>query len=224
MRQPTLIACDFDGTVTRQDTLVAILDAYGSSEWRQVQTQVVSGQLSIREGLQAEMGSVRATLEELQHLLATQVQLDPSFPPFLRKKQAQGVPVILLSGGFDLCVETVLEKVGLWPLPYLSNRLVGSPSPKGDRTPLWKVEFPYPSSTCSACGTCKGDSIRTWNAQGYTTVFVGNGVTDRCAALTANLTFAKDELAQWCRSQKIEAAPFANFGDVEKELRRRDWA
>ena len=214
---PLLIACDFDGTVTRQDTLVEILNRYGSPRWHEVQRKVVSGELSIREGLQLEMGSIQASKEELKSLLQSQVEIEPSFPSFLNRMRRRGIPVILLTGGFDLCVETVLEKAGLAPLPYLANRLTRT---NGSG---WKVEFPFPSTHCQACGHCKGEAIRSWNTQGYTTVFAGNGVTDRCSALAAALTFAKAELADWCRSQEIAWLPFASFKDIEEELERRGW-
>lgn len=211
-----LIACDFDGTITHQDTLVKILDRYGSAHWRRVQDQVVSGEISIREGLQQEMGSVRCSPEELKSLLADQVEVDPGFPAFLRKMRTQGIPLVCLSGGFDLCIETVLAKAGLWPLPTLANRLIRNNG-------SWHVEFPYPSSRCQACGHCKGDPIRVWNTQGYSTIFVGNGVTDRCAARNARMTFAKDELAAWCRANGIPATPYRTFDDISGELSRLGW-
>ncbi len=211
-----LIACDFDGTVTRQDTLATILDAFGSSSWRRLQERVVSGEVSIREGLMAEMGSVRASQEELVGLLSRRVEVEPSFSAFLQATRRQGVPLVCLTGGFDLCVEAILRKEGLWPLPYLANRLVRTNG-------AWHVEFPYESLTCTACGHCKADPIRAWNEEGYTTVFVGNGVTDRCPARVASLTFAKDELARWCQGQGLPWVPYDNFSDVEQELRRRNW-
>ena len=216
MEPQLLIACDFDGTVTRQDTLVEILNRFGADSWTRVQDQVVAGKLSIREGLQSEMASVRATRAELEQLLSTRIEIEPSFPGFLKKMRARGIPVVLISGGFDLCVETVMTRAGLWPVPSLANRLHQSDG-------LWQVDFPYISSTCTACGHCKADPIRNWSRQGYTTVFVGNGVTDRCAATAANLTFAKEELSQWCRREAIPAIPFQTFDDVQQELRRREW-
>lgn len=214
--QPVLIACDFDGTVTRQDTLVEILNRYGNPGWHEVQRKVVSGELSIRQGLALEMGGVKASKEELKRLLLSKVEIEPSFLPFLNQMRKKGIPLILLTGGFDLCVETVLEKSGLGPLPYLANRLSRTNG-------SWEISFPFPSTLCQACGHCKGDALRSWNAQGYTTVFVGNGVTDRCAALAATLTFAKAELADWCRTQEIPWAAFSTFSDIETELRKRGW-
>lgn len=216
MKPQLLVACDFDGTITRQDTLVEILNRYGSPTWTQVQDRVVSGQVSIREGLQTEMGSVRATREQLELLLAERIELDPTFPVFLDRMRRRGVPVVLLTGGFDLCVETVLARSGLWPVPYLANRLIPSNG-------SWQVDFPYASLTCTACGHCKGDPMRNWRSQGYSTVFVGNGVTDRCAAEEAHLTFAKDELETWCRSKQIPAVPFKDFNDIQEELTKREW-
>ncbi|MCM8812149.1 MAG: HAD-IB family phosphatase [Candidatus Omnitrophica bacterium] len=216
MKQPLLIACDFDGTVTKQDTLVEILDRYGSASWRSVQDQVVAGTLSIREGLRQEMSSVRADLHQLKNLLSERVALDAGFPPFFSRMRNSGIPVVLLSGGFDLCVETVMQRHGLWPVPYLANRLVRDNG-------SWRVEYPHPSAACDNCGHCKADAVKAWKEQGYFTVFVGNGVTDRCAAEVAGLTFAKDELAAWCATQKIPAVAYATFHDIEADLNRRGW-
>ena len=228
MKPQLLIACDFDGTVTRQDTLVEILNRYGAPGWAQVQERVLSGELAIREALEWEMRSVRASRQELEELLATRVEVEPTFREFLMGMRGRGVPVILLTGGFDLCVETVLVKAGLWPVPYLANRLVrvngspGQPS-SSDAGAGWHVEFPYLSSACRACGHCKGDSLRHWAGQGFTTVFVGNGVTDRCGAQAAALTFAKDELWTWCQTEGLPAVSYQSFEDVEAELKRRGW-
>lgn len=216
MKPRLLISCDFDGTVTRQDTLVQILDRYGDPDWRRIQDRVVSGELSIREGLLREMGSVRAGAEELRELLAAQVQVEPTFTSFFQRMRERGIPVVLLSGGFDLCVETVMVKSGAWPIPFLANRLR-----RNDGS--WAVDFPYPSARCEACGHCKGDPIRAWKEQGYRTAFVGNGVTDRCGALAADLTFAKDDLVRWCAERGTPAVHYGTFDDVEQELKKRAW-
>ena len=225
MRPQLLVACDFDGTVTRQDTLVEILNRFGSPGWTEVQRQVVSGQVSIRDGLRSEMASVKASREELQQWLRERIDLEPTFPSFLRQMRLRGIPVVLITGGFDLCVETVMAQSGLWPVPFLANRLhlnAGSPG-MGRAGAGWQVDFPYPSASCTACGHCKGDPLRNWRAQGYTTVFAGNGVTDRCAALNASLTFAKDELETWCRREAVPATRFEDFNDIQEELERREW-
>ncbi len=216
MKPRLLVSCDFDGTVTREDTLVHILDRYGDPRWRAVQDLVVSGVMPIREGLTKEMGSVRASPEELTELLSSKIKIDPTFPGFLERMRERGIPVILLSGGFDLCVETVMVKSGVWPIPFLANRLHRSNG-------SWEVEFPYPSALCEACGHCKGDPIRAWKEQGYVTVFAGNGVTDRCGALAADLTFAKDELVRWGGGRGLPAVSYETFDDIEEELSKRGW-
>jgi 2,3-diketo-5-methylthio-1-phosphopentane phosphatase len=217
MKPKLLIACDFDGTVTRSDTLVEILDRFGDPKWRAIQQQVVEGTMPIREALTLQMGMVRATPEQLKDFLASRIQVEPSFTPFLNAMRVKGIPVVVLSGGFDLCVETVLKnQPNLWPLPFLANRLL-----RTDGT--WSVEFPFPSIHCQACGHCKADPIRAWNRQGYTTVFVGNGVTDRCPAKAAHLTFAKDELEDWCERCGIPVVHYSTFDDIHDELKRKGW-
>ena len=75
MRPRLLIACDFDGTITCHDTLVEILDRFGAPDWRKIHDRVVSGEISIREGLELEMDSVRSGPDEVRQHLSTQVEL-----------------------------------------------------------------------------------------------------------------------------------------------------
>jgi len=221
MKPQLLIACDFDGTVTQQDTLVEILDRYGAPDWRQIQDQVVSGALSIREGLAQEMATVNADATSLKTLLANQINIDPTFLSFFKLMQLKGIPVILLTGGFDFCVETVLDRQPMGPIPYLSNRLI--PTDHAGSQNNWQIEFPFPSERCQDCGYCKADPILDWKDQGYTTIFIGNGVTDRCPTQVADLAFAKDELLSWSQSEGVPALAFTTFNDVEQEMRSREW-
>ena len=48
--------------------------------------------------------------------------------------------------------------------------------------------------------------------------FVGDGVSDRFGARYADVTFAKDELAEHCGREAIPFLPYADFDDVRRGL------
>jgi 2-hydroxy-3-keto-5-methylthiopentenyl-1-phosphate phosphatase len=49
-------------------------------------------------------------------------------------------------------------------------------------------------------------------------VFVGDGLSDRKAALLADALFAKRNLAEWCDEVGQPFRPFANLADVQESL------
>ncbi len=51
-------------------------------------------------------------------------------------------------------------------------------------------------------------------------VFIGDGMSDRCAVDTADWVFAKGTLATYCRQRGIQYTPFATFADVIAALIR----
>ncbi|MGH7724962.1 MAG: hypothetical protein ACREOU_05990, partial [Candidatus Eiseniibacteriota bacterium] len=48
------------------------------------------------------------------------------------------------------------------------------------------------------------------------TVFIGDGLSDRCGARAADVVYAKGDLLAFCRDAGIPARPFANFEDVAR--------
>ena len=54
--------------------------------------------------------------------------------------------------------------------------------------------------------------------RGGATIFVGDGLSDKYAASTADLVFAKDKLADYCRKEQIRHLPYSNLDDVAVQL------
>jgi 2-hydroxy-3-keto-5-methylthiopentenyl-1-phosphate phosphatase len=51
-------------------------------------------------------------------------------------------------------------------------------------------------------------------------VFVGDGYSDRCAALAADRVFARDGLAHYLDDRGVAYEPFADFHDLLEALSR----
>jgi 2-hydroxy-3-keto-5-methylthiopentenyl-1-phosphate phosphatase len=67
-------------------------------------------------------------------------------------------------------------------------------------------------------GTCKQAPIRDAARRGRTTIFVGDGMSDRKAALLADVLFAKGDLAEWCEDVAQPFLRFSNLDDVQRSL------
>ena len=57
-------------------------------------------------------------------------------------------------------------------------------------------------------------------AEALDAVFVGDGISDRCAVKEADLVLAKDVLRDWCREHGYPYEPVENFRDVLQHIRR----
>ncbi|RME18936.1 MAG: hypothetical protein D6800_14980, partial [Candidatus Zixiibacteriota bacterium] len=52
-------------------------------------------------------------------------------------------------------------------------------------------------------------------------VFVGDGYSDACAARRADVLYAKKDLAEYCRAEKIAYTLYDTFEDVARDLMGR---
>ena len=66
------------------------------------------------------------------------------------------------------------------------------------------------------------DQGRTPSRQ--STVLIGDGTSDRKAALLADVVFAKDELATWCADNAVRYVRFGCLDDVRRTLLTEDAA
>jgi 2-hydroxy-3-keto-5-methylthiopentenyl-1-phosphate phosphatase len=66
---------------------------------------------------------------------------------------------------------------------------------------------------------CKQAPIKDARHAGRTTVLVGDGTSDRKAALLADVVFAKGRLAEWCELFDVPHHRFRTLADVDTALR-----
>jgi 2-hydroxy-3-keto-5-methylthiopentenyl-1-phosphate phosphatase len=214
-----MVFLDFDGTITRRDATDAILEVYADARWLGIEEEWKAGRLSSRECLTAQMALVRATQAEMDSLLDG-IEIDEGFVPLLDICSAQGVPVHIVSDGFDYCIDRIL----LRPSLNLASRLRGVQAvsshlePNGDR---WRVDFRSFAPACvHGCATCKPAAMDLLNTTGGRTIFVGDGLSDKYAAERADLVFAKNALAVYCDRQALPYAAYDNLATIARRLDR----
>jgi 2-hydroxy-3-keto-5-methylthiopentenyl-1-phosphate phosphatase len=152
--------------------------------------------LTLHEVIALEFSSIRAPLSSVVDWVCRHVRVRRGFAELARRHR----PVIL-SSGFRELIEPVLAREGV-ELEVLANRL-------DPRTDGWEAVF-RDESACPVCGeACKRASLPAGEV-----VFVGDGFSDRCAALAADRVFARDGLARWLDRRGARYEPFADLCDV----------
>ena len=211
------IVCDFDGTITLRDVGHHFFEKFipdGDAHVDLLEKWKV-GLIGSKECLEREVEWVRAGVRELDAFIEDE-RLDPYFKDFVDFCNRRRFELVIVSDGLDYYIDSILMKNGYGFIDYKANHLVTD----GDR--IAGVEFPWHlPEVCSMCANCKKAHVDRLRDEGYFTVYIGNGYSDRCPSMYADMVFAKGELLEHCERENIECIPYGSFRDVEREMMSR---
>jgi 2-hydroxy-3-keto-5-methylthiopentenyl-1-phosphate phosphatase len=210
---PLFIACDFDGTITRRDTLHLVVDTFGDrAVWDENEPALRRGEISIEQAMAAEFATVRATPEQVRELVLADAGIRGGFVEFIDWARAGGHRVVVLSSGFRTLIEPVLESLGLGDLEVHCHD--AHFSPEGAR-----LEWTARGERCGLCDrNCKRHDLARLRRAGESVVYVGDGISDRCVSGAADLVFARDGLAEYLTESRTPFVPFDDFTGVLTHL------
>lgn len=214
-----ILFLDFDGTISRRDAVDAILETYADPKWLTFEAEWRAGRMGSRDCLQAQMALVRATRKQIDALL-DEIGIDEDLVALLEMCATHDIAAHIVSDGFDYCIRRILSGASKRVAALLRGGRVcaGHLESRGH---LWRTEFPFFHQTCGhGCATCKPAVMRLLNKTNAPAIFVGDGLSDRYAAESAELVFAKDGLASYCTEHSIEHIQYQNLGDVAAHLDR----
>ena len=216
-----IIFCDFDGTITLQDTTDAILETFASPQWKEVEARWVSGQIGSRDCLREQMSLVAAGEEELGRLVDS-IPLDPHFADFAQECVDRGFPFHIVSDGFDWVIHRTLRRPEL-SAPGLAKRFRVAASSLRIQERFMVTTFPYGSVRCThGCATCKPQWMECESKGFSPVVFIGDGMSDRHAVAAADIVMARQSksLAAYCAKNNVPCILFNDFLEVRNELNR----
>lgn len=191
---------DWDGTVTEIDSLHMVLERFGDPDAYDAAERSLARGATLHEVIAQEFASVTAPLEEVVAFVVAEVRVRPGF-----HELAERFRPTIVSSGFHELIEPVLAREGV-ELEVLANTL--DPRPDG-----WRVRF-RDKTTCAACGqACKRALLGA-----PPIAYVGDGVSDQCAALAADRVFARAGLARWLERRGVPFEPFGDLHDVAARL------
>jgi 2,3-diketo-5-methylthio-1-phosphopentane phosphatase len=206
------VCCDFDGTITLVDATDAVLRAFARPAWIEWEARWERGEITARECLSRQVELIEADRDTLVRFAAA-LPIDEGIVALERRCAEHGVPLAIVSDGLDLLIEAVLSRHGLLHLPVFSSRL------RWDARGAPSLSFPFAAPRCdSGAGTCKCALVCRGGASPATSVYIGDGRSDRCVSSRAQRLFAKGALRAWCDLQGLAHEPFEKLADVAERL------
>ncbi len=193
---------DWDGTITVQDSLVRVIHEFGDPALLARLEPRVGVDLTLHEEIALEFAAITAPLDDVVAWVVEHIDVRPGLGEL-----AELDPVVV-SAGFRELIEPVLEREGV-ELHVLANEVEAGPEGWVVR---WRDE--------AVCATC-GEPCKRGGLAGEPYAYVGDGYSDRCAALAADRVFARDALATFLHGEGVAYEPFDDLRDVAEGLAER---
>jgi 2,3-diketo-5-methylthio-1-phosphopentane phosphatase len=150
---------------------------------------------------------VRINDSELEAFVAS-IRLDPGAIDLFKLIRILRIPLTVVSDGLDYFIHTILARHNVIGADVRCNRMVRNGTSIG-------VEFPYSQVDCEvAAGHCKCASARAVAVSERTSIYIGDGQSDLCAARNASVVFAKNALADLLSREEKVFYPFDSLKDV----------
>ena len=197
------LVLDWDGTATERDTLDLVMKRFGDVRvWRRT-GECMGRSMTHDEAIARSFLTVGAALDEVVAWLVDTVRLRPGFHELARRYRP-----LIVSSGFEELIDPILRREGV-SVELLANRV--EPRPDG-----WRIRF-RDAAVCADCGEpCKRAALPAGDV-----VYVGDGYSDRCAALAAGRVLATGSLARYLAGRGVAYEPFEDLHDVIHVLDRQ---
>ncbi|MFC7440678.1 2-hydroxy-3-keto-5-methylthiopentenyl-1-phosphate phosphatase [Laceyella putida] len=214
-KQPILF-CDFDGTITDTDNIIAIMKKFAPPAWEAIKENVLAQRQSIRSGVGQMFAMLPVALkEEIIQFVLEHARIRPGFAEFVQFAKAREIPLYIVSGGIDFFVYPMLDG-------YVDRESIycnGSDFSGETIRILW----PYGcDETCqNDCGLCKPAILKQFPRDLYHRIVIGDSITDLAAAKQADQVFARDFLVKKCEELGIAYTPFTTFHDILSSLQHK---
>ena len=207
-----IIACDFDGTVTSSDTIIAIMQRFAPADSQAILTQILDRTLSVKEGVTSLFNLLDSRERQaIVEFVCKEVSIRPGFQALLDKAQEMNIPFYIISGGMHFFIDPILN--GFTGIKDVYANHVDFSGEK------MHVEWRYPCDDLCAsgeCGTCKPSIVRTLG--NHQVIAIGDSVTDIRLAEVADILFTTDKLTDYAETEGISHLPFQTFYDIAEQL------
>jgi len=206
----TLVQCDFDGTVTEEDTSFFLLDAFAQGDWRRLLREYKEHRISVGEFNTKAFAMVKADKPTLLGVLKGKIKVRAGFHELVNYCRRRGLRLVIVSNGLDFYIEATLKDLELESIEVHAAQ--ASFHPEG-----MKVQYLGPDGERLEDGV-KEAYTKSFLKLGYRVIYVGNGDSDFAPAKYAHHVFATGELLVYCRENNLNYKPFDNFVDVVRDI------
>lgn len=196
-----IILCDFDGTITLEDTVVPILEQFAVGDWEIYDTLLSAGQIDLHECMQKQFEMIQTDIPSIVLSLG-KIPIRAGFKEFVTFCLSQQIDFVVVSAGLDFIINSVLSQNDI-NLPVVAAKV---------KDEKFQLEFPllnYPDSI-----DFKLDQVKYYQAQKKKVIFIGDGNSDLQGAKQADFVFAVKNSFLNSRFEKS----FTSFVDLKQSL------
>jgi 2-hydroxy-3-keto-5-methylthiopentenyl-1-phosphate phosphatase len=210
--QPTLVQCDFDGTITVGDVSFQILDAFNCGDWRVLFDEYMAGKMSVNSFNAAVFSRVKENRSTLDEFVRRNTVIRPGLTELLETCRQRGFRFIIVSNGMRFYIETILGMLGLSGVDFVAAHANFKPG----TIEAW---YEGPDGKPIEDGF-KEAYTRHFLKQGHKIVYIGNGASDFAPAKLCNHIFSIDNLTKACREGGVPSTPFTDLHEVSEGLKK----
>ena len=207
--QKRVVFCDFDGTITVEETFVAMLKHFAPELSSQLMPEMYARRLSLRSGVRQLLESIPSECYGEIVEFSRGKLMRPGLVELLDFLDERKVDFAIVSGGLRIVVETVMGD--------LVNRA----------SVIYAVDVDASGPRLQVNSEFEGDTelvskVRVMGQHpAEEQVAIGDSLTDFNMALQASSVFARDRLAEYLDEQQKPYTKWDNFFDVLESLSQK---
>jgi len=206
-----VIVSDFDGTITRKDSLYNFFKEYANEKWLEIEKLWVDKKIGSKECLKKQFELVDNLNYQLIDKYINTVELDIYFKEFNELRIKKNIDLIIVSDGIDYFIYKILQKSNIKDIKVISNHLEF----ENEKV---KLSFPNSNEFCiNNSATCKCHAVSSLRNKYQNIIYIGDGTSDFCISenLKQNdILFAKGSLLKHCKDKHINCIEYQNFKNI----------
>ena len=217
-----VVFCDFDGTISKEDSTDVILEYFSVNDnWRAVEEDWQNDLIGSRDCLIEQFKDVRASQPDIDSLIK-RLHIENGFAEFVRFCKENAIRLYIVSDGISSVIRTFLQihkitefdAIYANDIQYLSNG---------------KVKFDCTTDTSAykcehnlSCANCKPSIVRhllqSNNIRPEDAIYIGDGLSDLLGATECGTVFAREKLYSALKQKALTSIKFETFFDIISAL------
>jgi len=206
MSDKWVVLCDFDGTITFDETFVAILKRFAPKLSEDLIPRMYDLTLTLKEGVRTIMESIESIHYPEMLSMISKAPIRKGFNEMLPVLSSCHIPFLIVTGGVSEFVHAALKEKTEGVLSIYGMTVDHS-------GPYLRIDSPLQSDTELVSKVRLLDQF-----PGARSICIGDSVTDLQLALRCDFVISRGRLSSYLSERNVPFFPFEDFFDVSKIL------
>lgn len=202
-----IVFCDFDGTITEEETLEMFFQNFYEEDIREVAERMISKGYSVKKGIREMMSHVPSDTYTKCISSMKGVKIRPGFQEFLTYLRQRNIMFVIISGGLKDMIEVVLCNF-ISDIKYIYSADVNLDKVYAELYSGYESDLELVSKVDIMQQFDYGKSI-----------CIGDSYTDIIMAENSDVVFARDRLRHAMEQRRKKHYYYDTFFDIIKILR-----